>query len=177
MAELIVMPFGLRTRVGPGNQVLDGGPNPPWEETILGKGAPIVKYRDTLRSPVGKQLNQSICRLGCGLGWATGSTSSIAFARWCPPIWAHWRHLANTIEPSGCDAVLCQITLTTCYYYYYYYQAVSSMVCPSVCLSVTLVSPAKMAELIEMPFGLRTRVGPRNHVFDRVHIAHGKGQF
>jgi len=30
---------------------------------------------------------------------------------------AHWRHLANTIEPSVCggDAVLCQITLTTCY--------------------------------------------------------------
>jgi len=29
---------------------------------------------------------------------------------------AHWRHLANTIEPSMCDgdAVLCQITLTTC---------------------------------------------------------------
>ena len=31
-------------------------------------------------------------------------------------------------------------------------------------LSVTVVSPAKTAELIEMPFGLRTRVGPRNHV-------------
>jgi len=33
---------------------------------------------------------------------------------------AHWRHLANTIEPSMCggDAALCQITLSTCYYYY-----------------------------------------------------------
>ena len=32
-------------------------------------------------------------------------------------IWgAHWRHLANTTEPSmfGGDAALCQITLTTC---------------------------------------------------------------
>jgi len=30
---------------------------------------------------------------------------------------AHWRHLANTIKPSVCggDAVLCQITLITCY--------------------------------------------------------------
>jgi len=37
------------------------------------------------------------CRFGC--------------ARWG----AHWRHLANTIEPSVCggDAALCQITLTT----------------------------------------------------------------
>jgi len=31
---------------------------------------------------------------------------------------AHWRHLANTTEPSVCcgDAALFQITLTTCYY-------------------------------------------------------------
>ena len=34
----------------------------------------------------------------------------------------------------------------------------------SVCLSVTVVSPAKMAEQIEMPFELRSRVGPGNHV-------------
>ena len=29
---------------------------------------------------------------------------------------AHWRHLANTIEPSMCssDVTVCQITLTTC---------------------------------------------------------------
>ena len=35
-------------------------------------------------------------------------------------IWsAHWRHVANTTEPSICDsdAALRQITLTTCYYY------------------------------------------------------------
>ena len=38
----------------------------------------------------------------------------------------------------------------------------SSVVCPS----VTLVSPAKTAEPIVMPFGLRTRVGPGNHVLD-----------
>ena len=36
----------------------------------------------------------------------------------------------------------------------------------SVGLFVTLVSPAKRAESIEMPFGLRTWVGPRNHVLD-----------
>jgi len=36
----------------------------------------------------------------------------------CPHGRAHWRHLANAIEPFVCggDAVLCQITLTTCYY-------------------------------------------------------------
>jgi len=32
-----------------------------------------------------------------------------------------------------------------------------------VCRSVTIVSPAKTAEPIEMPFGLWTRVGPRKH--------------
>jgi len=33
-------------------------------------------------------------------------------------------------------------------------------------LLVTFVSPAKMAELIEMLFGGLTWVGPRNHVLD-----------
>jgi len=31
MDELIKMLFGLRTRVGPGNHVLDGGPDSPME--------------------------------------------------------------------------------------------------------------------------------------------------
>ena len=37
-AEPIEMPFGLssRTRMDPGNHVLDGGPDPPWEGAILG---------------------------------------------------------------------------------------------------------------------------------------------
>jgi len=33
-----------------------------------------------------------------------------------------------------------------------------------VCLSVTLVNPAKTTELIQMPFGLWAQMGPRNHV-------------
>jgi len=41
----------------------------------------------------------------------------------------------------------------------------SSMACRSLCLSVcqsvTLVSPAKTAGAIKMPFGMRTRLGPR----------------
>jgi len=36
----------------------------------------------------------------------------------------------------------------------------------SVCLSVTTVSPAKVAELMVMLFGMFTWVGPRNHVLD-----------
>ena len=36
----------------------------------------------------------------------------------------------------------------------------------SVCRSVALVSPAKTAEPIEMPFGLRTLVGPVNHLLN-----------
>jgi len=34
-AEPNEMPFGLRTRVGSRNHVLDGGPDPPWEGAIL----------------------------------------------------------------------------------------------------------------------------------------------
>jgi len=38
----------------------------------------------------------------------------------------------------------------------------------SVRMSVTLVSPPKTAEPIEMPCGLRTRVSPGNHVLGGV---------
>jgi len=63
IAQLIEMPFGLRTGVGLRNHVLDG------------VHIPDVKVQ--------KWLNQSICRLGCGLRLAEGSTSSIVFARLC----------------------------------------------------------------------------------------------
>jgi len=50
----------------------------------------------------------------------------------------------------------------------------------SVCLSVMIVSPAKTAELIVVPFTILTRMGPRNHVLDgglEVQIPHMNGQF
>jgi len=69
-AEPIVMPFGFWARTGPRNHELDGGPDPPWEGAILGKGSFIVKYGDFLPWAVQKLLNRSICHLGCGLGLA-----------------------------------------------------------------------------------------------------------
>jgi len=51
----------------------------------------------------------------------------------------------------------------------------SSMVCQSVGLSVTLVSPAITPEPIEMLFGVWAWVGPRNHVLDGVYILPWKG--
>jgi len=48
----------------------------------------------------------------------------------------------------------------------------------SVGLSVTLVSPAKTAAPIDMPFRLRTWVGPRNHVLGWGPDPHmGRGNF
>ena len=44
MAQSIEMPFGLRTRVGPRNHVLDGGPDTAWKGVILrGEGAAHCK--------------------------------------------------------------------------------------------------------------------------------------
>jgi len=40
-AEPIEMPFGLRTWVGPGNHLLDRGPDPPWEEAIVRGGRDV----------------------------------------------------------------------------------------------------------------------------------------
>ena len=59
-AAPIELPFRLRTWVGPGNRVLDGGPDPPMGRgKFLGENArPIVKYGDTLRSSVQRRLNR-----------------------------------------------------------------------------------------------------------------------
>ena len=48
--------------------------------------------------------------------------------------------------------------------------AQTSVVCLSLCQSVTLVSPAKTAETIKLPFAFRTRVGPMNHVLHEVQM-------
>jgi len=49
-AAPIELPFGLRTWVGPGKHIVDGGPDPTWEgANFFGEnGRPVVKYRDTL---------------------------------------------------------------------------------------------------------------------------------
>jgi len=48
MAELIDMPFVLRTRVGPRNYVLDGFRSPMGKGNFGEKEQPTAKYRDTL---------------------------------------------------------------------------------------------------------------------------------
>jgi len=58
-AELIEMPFGLRTWVSSRNHVLDGSPDPHGRGNFEeGKGRAIVKCRDTVQSSMQKQLNQ-----------------------------------------------------------------------------------------------------------------------
>jgi len=47
----------------------------------------------------------------------------------------------------------------------------------SVGLSAVLQGSAKTAEPINMPFGLRTWVGPGNHILDGGPDPHGKGHF
>jgi len=60
---------------------------------------------------------------------------------------------------------------------YYVRPVVTDRVASSVGLSVILVSPEKTAEAIEMRFGLKTRVGPGNHILDGVQILHEKRHF
>jgi len=127
LAESIDLPFGVWTRVGQRkhefNRIRQLAPM--YTISIV-----FARWRQRTRRhsavSCAKRLNRSIYRLGCGLGWTEGSTSSIIFARWrqCAHMGGHiWRHLANTIEPSvyGGNAVLCQITLTTCFICCYNY--------------------------------------------------------
>jgi len=71
-AAPIEIPFGLRTWVGPGNHVLDGGPDPSWEGAILRGRRGVPLSPDTLRTSGQKRLNRSRCSLGRRLGWAVG---------------------------------------------------------------------------------------------------------
>jgi len=77
-----MMLFGLWAQNGPRNRDSGGVQIPAREGKFWGKGLLIVKYQEFLPCSVQKWLNQSIYRLGCGLGWAEGSTSSVIFARW-----------------------------------------------------------------------------------------------
>jgi len=69
-AAPIELPFGLRTWVGLGNHVLDGGPDP-----LMGRGKflgenvrPIVKYRDTVLSGMsGHALPPQNCPIPKGI--------------------------------------------------------------------------------------------------------------
>jgi len=75
---------------------------------------------------------------------------------------------------------LCRTHIVTTYQYALLRRIVpSSVVCPSVflslCQSVTLVSPAKTAETIKLPFVFRTRVGPTNHVLHEVQMPTWEG--
>jgi len=51
---------------------------------------------------------------------------------------------------------------------YCYRPSIAWSVGLSVCLSVTVMSPVKTAESIDMPFGIWTRVGPRKQVLGGV---------
>jgi len=106
-AELIVIPFGMWTWVGPSNHVFDGSRSVhvkgqfcgwKWAHPGDAQTCPVVCILKAtqLREPV-----HCRCRLGV-LGWS------------------HWCHLANTIELSVCcgDVALCQITLTICLFCY-----------------------------------------------------------
>ena len=66
----------------------------------------------------------------------------------------------------GSNATLRQIALTT----FIFRPHVDADYCYRqsnvVCLSATIVSPAKVAELVEMPFGLWTLVGSGNYILD-----------
>jgi len=80
------------------------------------------------------------------------------------PTWEdmHWRHLANTTEPSVCggDAVLCQITLTTCYIVIRPHRSTTYVDAVwSVCLLRSWTLAAKTSKPIEMMFELWARAG------------------
>jgi len=82
MAELIEISFGLRTREGPRNHVVDWGPHPPWEGAILrGKGASHCKVYG--RSAVIREKTAEPIQMPLGLWARMGRRSHL---RWGPEV-------------------------------------------------------------------------------------------
>jgi len=113
----------LWNQLNPRKHVLDGPRSSIYEGTIIrGKDMPVDARR---RSAVSCTKMTQPIDLPFGL-WTRVGRRKHKFNRihqvapLCPPTRAHWRNLANTIEPSVCGghAALYQSTLTTCYYYY-----------------------------------------------------------
>jgi len=101
MAEPIKMQFEILTRVGPGNHVLDGGPDAPTSEQLWGGKETTPGHCWTcltVKRHRGGRANTVLMPVGC-IRWGT-----------------HCRNVVNMIEPSVCsgNAALFQITLTTC---------------------------------------------------------------
>ena len=87
--------IGLWARLGSRNHVLVNALDPPWDWAIFRGRRGIVKYRDALRWAVQN-------------GWtdrdAVWVVDSNRLKKACVTWGAHWRHLANTTEPSVCGS-------------------------------------------------------------------------
>ena len=152
--------------------------------------SPALVYTIGGLCPVTKfcQLQNSLCaQVLLSINWhVTAWHSSMASAKVCDVVqgmklrnFRRGRHLYSAGRPSRWASahiiVIIRPHRSTTYVDAAYCYRPSGVVCRSACLSVTQVSPAKTAEPIEMPFGLRTRVGPGNHVLDGVQM--GRGNF
>ena len=98
--KLTTMPFGIVTRVGPRNRVLDGADiSHTWTGNFEDEKRPAQDMTDGDRYIHSDSAGGRTVRCGCRFAVLDGV--------------AHWRNLANTTEPSvhGGDAALRQIIL------------------------------------------------------------------
>jgi len=94
----------MLTPMNPRNYVLDESPGGPWEGTILTKEG----LAPTCPTILGRELSKTAEPIEKPFDlWTRVGTRKHVLDEG-----AYWRHLANTIEPSG--AALCYTTLTSC---------------------------------------------------------------
>jgi len=179
MAKPIKMSFWLRSRVGPRNHVLDGVHILSWEEAILkGEGHPIVTYRNILWWTMQKWLNRLRCHLGCWVGndprnhLLDGGTdfegerhaptcSTTLWCELCKNVWTNQDAVSIMDSGGPKEACIrwgpdppCKRAI------------LGGKDMPEHAQQYSAMSCEKMAEPIDMPFGLLTGVGRRKHMFN-----------
>ena len=127
-AEPIEMTFGLYIDSGgPKEACIRRGPDPPCEKAVTEERTYHVRHARRHCTMSCAKMAEPIdlpFGLWTGVGGKKHKFNGIrqvasmchhVMTHWCGM--AHWRQLANTIEPSVCggDATLCQIALITCF--------------------------------------------------------------
>jgi len=163
-----MMSFGVRTRVGPRNPVLDGGAH--WRNvantikpSVCGSYATLcqITFTTCYYHYVASRyyIDAAYCYREYTVAWSVCLSWSCAVQKQLKRLRCRLGYgLGLGPDPHAKGQFWCKGAI------------LREKLRPIVVDGDSVVTCAKTSEPIEMPFGMQTRVGPRNRVLDGVHI-------